>query len=399
MPERETTILDYIYTIVKWWKFIFFFTLTVGVVTAGITLTLPKWYRATATILIAQEQSDLSILTKLSTIPSLPFGGALDINTQSNQYLAILDSRVAQKFVAEKYDLKEQYGTPNIEDAIRTLQSHVDFGLTDQGCIYINVEDTSPVQASDMANSYVYYLDSLNIRNQTEQARNNREFIQDRLGSTKKQLQAAEDTLKAFQEQNLTISPTVQFEASIKSYAELYAQKIWKEIELETIGKNLSKDHPQRVLLESEIKSIQNKLSLYEKGSISLEGPDKDTDYFVAFSEIPRIEKEYIQLKREVEIQNAVFTLLTEQVEQAKIQEARNTPTLIVLDEAVPPVRRAKPKRTITVLIMSGLACIFAVALAFAFEYINRIQKTSPAEQEKLQAIRRLLSRKSKGNG
>jgi len=343
MPERETTILDYIYTTVKWWKFIFFFTLTVGVVTAGVTLILPKWYRATATILISQEQSELSILTKLSTIPSLPFGGALDINTQSQQYLAILNSRVAQKFVAEKYDLKERYGTPNIEDAIRTLRSHVDYGLTDQGCIYINVEDTSPVQASDMANSYVYYLDSLNIRNQTEQARNNREFIQDRLRTTEKQLQAAEDTLKTFQEQSKAISPTVQFEASIKSYAELHAQKLWKEIELETIGKNLSKDHPQRVLLESEIGSIQNKLSLYEKGSISLEGTDKDTDYFIAFSEIPRIEKEYFQLKMKVEMQTAIFTLLTEQLEQAKIQEARDTPTLLSLDEAVPPVRIHQP--------------------------------------------------------
>jgi len=239
MTERETTILDYIYTIVKWWKFIFLFTFFVAVITAGVTLILPKWYRATATILVSQEQSGLSILTKLSTIPSLPFGGALDINTQSNQYLAILDSREAQKFVAEQYGLKKQYKTPNLEETIRMLRSHVNSGLTDQGCIYINVEDTSPEQASDMANAYVYYLDSLNIRNQTEQARNNREFIQGQLVSTKEQLQAAEDTLEAFQNQSGIISLPEQLKAVITIYAGLISQLDLKEIEYETMSKNL----------------------------------------------------------------------------------------------------------------------------------------------------------------
>jgi len=400
MPERETTILDYVYTIVKWWKFIFFFTFFVGVITAGITLILPKWYRATATILVSQEQSGLSILTKLSTIPSMPFGGGvLDINTQSNQYLAILDSRVAQEFVAEQYGLQKQYKTPNLEETIRMLRSHVNSGLTDQGCIYINVEDTSPEQASDMANSYVDYLDSLNIRNQTEQARNNREFIQDRLYSTKEQLQAAEDTLEAFQNQSGIISLPEQLEAVITIYAGLISQLDLKEIEYETMSKNFAVDHPNLKQIKSQIESIQNQIMSYEESTGFFKGPGNKANYFPPFAESPRLEKEYIRLKRDVEIQNALFTLLTEQVEQAKIQEARDTPTLLVLDKAVPPVRRAKPKRTIKVLIMSGLACIFAVVLAFTFEYINRIQKTSPAEQEKLQAIRRLLSRKSKGNG
>ncbi|KPK95973.1 hypothetical protein AMJ80_02600 [bacterium SM23_31] len=398
MPERETTILDYIYTIVKWWKFIFIFTLTVGVITAGITLTLTKWYRATATIIISQEQSELSILTKLSTIPYLPFGGALDINTQSQQYLAILDSRIAQEFVAERYSLQKQYKTSNLEETTRILRSHVDFGLTDQGCIYINVEDTSPVQASEMANAYVHFLDSINIKNQTEQARNNRQFIQDRLDSTEIQLQAAEDSLESFQKLNDIFSIPEQVAAGIKSYAELFAQKVAKEIELETIGMNLSKDHPARILLENEINSIQKRLDAYEKKPELLEGAEDNAAFFLPFAESPRLEKEYVRLKREVEKQNAIYTILTEQVEQAKIQEARDTPTLLPLDEAVPPERRSKPRRTITVLIMSALAFIFAMVLTFSFEYINRVQSSSPAEQEKLQAIRRLISRKPKGN-
>ena len=96
MSDKETNILDYLYTILKWKKFIFFFTFAVGVITAGITLVIPKWYSSTSTVLITEAQPGFSISSLLPGA-SIPFWGDLfNFNEESQQYMAILNSRIAQ---------------------------------------------------------------------------------------------------------------------------------------------------------------------------------------------------------------------------------------------------------------------------------------------------------------
>ena len=108
-------------------------------------------------------------------------------------------------------------------------------------------------------------------------------------------------------------------------------------------------------------------VKLFEENSGTPEYQEKYSEYMVPFRDTPRLEMQFLRLTREVEIQNTLFTLLTEQFEQAKLQEARDTPTLLTLDVAVPPIKRSSPKRTITVLIVTGMAFIFTVFVAFTF--------------------------------
>ena len=66
-----------------------------------------------------------------------------------------------------------------------------------------------------------------------------------------------------------------------------------------------------------------------------------------------------MRLTREVDIQNTLFIYLTQQYEDAKIQEARNTPTIQLLDPAIAPIKRSSPKRLLMVLIMTIITFIF----------------------------------------
>jgi uncharacterized protein involved in exopolysaccharide biosynthesis len=58
--------------------------------------------------------------------------------------------------------------------------------------------------------------------------------------------------------------------------------------------------------------------------------------------------------------------------EQAKIDEKKDTPVVLVLDTAVPPQRKSKPKRTLIVLIFTALAFMFASSWAFLSEIYDR---------------------------
>ena len=398
MSDKETNILDYLYTILKWKKFIFFFTFAVGVITAVITLVIPKWYSSTSTVLITEAQPGFSISSLLPG-GSIPFGGDLfNFNEESQQYMAILNSRIAQEYIAGKFNLQEQYKQENLEETIRELRGHFDFGITDEGAIYITVEDRSPVQASEMANSYVQFLDSLNIDLQTKQARNNRVFIQRRYDQNVIEMLKVENELELFQKQNNILSLPVQLEAALKAYGDLIALSITKTIELETLENSLAPGHSKIVLLQSEIQSMDNQIRQFEESSEFQDYGNENSKYIIPFEDIPQLEMDFFRLKREVEIQNTLFTLLTQQLEQAKIQEAKDTPTLMTLDKAIPAIKRSRPKRTLTVITFSGIAFLFVIFLVFTFEYINRLQKTSPHELEKMNAIRGLLSKKSNMN-
>ena len=68
---------------------------------------------------------------------------------------------------------------------------------------------------------------------------------------------------------------------------------------------------------------------------------------------------------RHVEVQNTLYTFLTQQYEEAKIQEARDTPTVQVLDYAVLPDLKYKPVRSRIVIIGFVLATIFSMYFVY----------------------------------
>ena len=65
--------------------------------------------------------------------------------------------------------------------------------------------------------------------------------------------------------------------------------------------------------------------------------------------------------------------------EQAKIQEAKDTPTVQILDSPSWPIKKTKPKRVITVLV-AGVLCmmlsIIAVYIIVNLEYLKSTDMT-----------------------
>ena len=80
---------------------------------------------------------------------------------------------------------------------------------------------------------------------------------------------------------------------------------------------------------------------------------------------MPELETQLRQLMREVEIQNTLFTFLTQQYEEAKINEAKDNPTIQVLDPAVKPIIKYKPFRVLIVISSSIIGLIFGILVSF----------------------------------
>ena len=386
--EEKVDIYSYLTVLINYRRFVFFNLLAVCIIVAIISFLLPQWYTARTTILPPEKKSPLlslgsSLLGGLvpSTEMSLPF-----MATPSDILAVILKSRTVQEKIIEKENLKKVYKAKTLEDALKELKSHLKIVVESEGIVSLEFEDKDKWRASRVANLFVEELDEINRKTNASQAKSTRLFIEERLAQTQKDLTLAEENLRSFKEKNKAIALDEQMKSIIQGAADLKAQLVLDEIQLNVLKRNMSDSHPQVQQLRSRIAEIKKQLDLLELGNgKKIKGEGKALE--VPFSEVPSLSLELARLTREVKIQEAVFELLTQQYEQAKIQEAQDTPTIQVLDKASPPEKRSKPKRAALVGIAAVASLFLSVLFVFSVEYFKNSKVKNPEGFKKIENL------------
>jgi uncharacterized protein involved in exopolysaccharide biosynthesis len=387
---EKVNVYTYLAVLVGYRRFIFLNLVGVCMIVALLSFLLPTWYRATTTILPPGGEAALGLGVASSLLGTPPgFAASLSLPfmaTPSDIVAAILKSRVVGEAVIKEEHLMEAYRTESMERALGELFSRVQVTVTPEGLISLSYEDRDKVRAADVANQFMEQSDRIGRETSASQAKSARMFIEQRLTQTQEELTRSEENLRRFQEENKTILLDDQMRASIEKAAELKAQMVSSEIELNVLSKTMSPSHPGIRSLRSEIDEIKRQLEILEIGKDD-QGPEGKTILDVPFSEVPSLSLKLARLIREVKIQEGIFELLTQQYEQYKIQETKDTPTLQVLDRAVPPERRARPRRTFLVG-LSGILSIFAsVTFIFALEYFKTLKGRNPEGFDRLTGL------------
>jgi uncharacterized protein involved in exopolysaccharide biosynthesis len=104
-----------------------------------------------------------------------------------------------------------------------------------------------------------------------------------------------------------------------------------------------------------------------------------------AYSESPLLTFEDNRLAREVQLKQEVFLTLTKNYEEARISEVRDTPVLTVIDSAVPPVMRTRPRRLVGTVVAGLLAALVGVVLAYAFDFRKKARSEARSDYRELQ--------------
>jgi uncharacterized protein involved in exopolysaccharide biosynthesis len=387
-PEPENEKIDlasYLLVLVKYRKFIILNFITICVVVAGISLLFPNWYTAKTTILPPEKQGlSLGLSSSLlSGLSSLGGGMSLPLMaTPSDVYAAIAKSRSVAEEVIQAEDLSQYYDLKSMEQTLKEVWGHLSVSVGDEGMVAIAYEDKNPTKAASIANAFALKLDEVNRRTFTSKAKNSRLFIEERLGQTKKDLAAAEENLRNFQQENKAIAIDEQTKAAIGAAADLQAQLVLVELELNVLSKNVE-DTPELRQLQFKRQEILKQLEKLEKG-----GKGREAGLLgVPFEKVPDLTLEYARLFRELKIQETVFELLTAEYEKAKIEESKDTPTIQVLDRAVPPERKSKPKRSFMVVFAGGFSLLFSIFFVFFREFMEKSRLKNPEEYHRLQMV------------
>ena len=138
--------------------------------------------------------------------------------------------------------------------------------------------------------------------------------------------------------------------------------------------------------MQQQLAGLRSELTKLERAQISGGG-----DILLPTGKVPAAGLEYVRKFRDVKYQEAIFELLAKQFEAAKIDEAKEAAIIQVVDHAIPPDRKSKPKRTQFVMAVALVATVLASLWAFAIEARERVSK-NPVREARRIALRRYLS-------
>lgn len=363
----EIDILEYFRVIKKRWKAIAIIVSTAFVCSVVISLILPKTYRATASVLPPQGESSMSsmMMSKAQAGVGGGLGNFLGLKSPADLWLGILRSNNVSDAIISRFKLKELFGMQAIEDVRQSLSYKVEIKKTKEEIIVIAVVDSDPKRAADMANAFVEELDRVNKGLGTTGGQRTRVFLEERLVLAKGELERLEGELRKFQEGSNAVRIDEQSKAVMEAIGQVKGNIIAKEVELETFLTYTTDENPQ-------VKTVRTQLSEFRKKQRELESGKGDYGVFLPINRVPGLSVRYAEFVRDLKVQETLFELLTQQYEMAKIQEAKDSPTIQVLDEATPPDKKYKPKRSLIVMSATLLSFCAGVIYAFVADFRDR---------------------------
>jgi capsule polysaccharide export protein KpsE/RkpR len=204
------------------------------------------------------------------------------------------------------------------------------------------------------------------------------------LARAKAALKETENEMRAFQEKNRAIVLQDQTRGAIEAVARLKGEIMAAEVQLQVMRTWMTDNSPDVVGQMKRVDGMKRFLADLQFGdevkTRNVTGTRREGDFHVPFAKVPEVGLELVRLTRELKIQEAVVTLLTQQFEQARLTEARDLPTVRILDVAIPPEKHYKPKFLMyTVITFAGTLFIGAL-LPFAVQHVKRLRRAWPAD-------------------
>jgi tyrosine-protein kinase Etk/Wzc len=382
--DDEISLLDLLIVLAKHKKMILGVTIGAAVVSAIISLLLPNIYTGTAKVLPPQQSQSTAamMLGQLGGLAGLA-GSSLGIKNPNDLYVGMLKSRTVADNIIARFELQKLYEQDTMVETRNEFADNSSITTGKDGLITIEFEDRDPKRAAAIANAYVEELDKLTQSLAVTEAAQRRLFFERQLVQAKEDLSKAEVALKVTQEETGLIKLDDQGRAIIEAVAALRGQISAKEVELRAMRTFTTESNPDYIRVQQQLAGLRNELTKLERAQISGAG-----DILLPTGKVPEAGLEYVRRFRDVKYHETIFELLAKQFEAAKIDEAKEAAIVQVVDEAIAPDRKSKPRRALIVIAATLLAGFVAAFAAFAAELRDRLEN-DPVQAGRLAELRR----------
>jgi uncharacterized protein involved in exopolysaccharide biosynthesis len=368
--EDETDrILDSLRLLWKYRRILSRVALYALIASTLIAFIIPSRYESTARLMPPDNQSS-SGLAMAAAAMSGAVGGLggvagdlLGLKSTSDVFVGILTSRTVEDKLIQQFDLKKLYGSRRMEDTRNELAAHTSISVDRKSqIISITVIDKSPLRAAAMGQAYVEELNNLVAELSTSSARRERIFLEGRLQAVNQDLEAAEKDFSQFASKNTAIDVKEQGKAMVEAAANLQGQLIAAQSQYEGLREIYTDNNTRVLTIKARIDELKRQLEkLGGKGESSINASSQPGDsMYPSIRKLPLLGVAYADLYRRTKIQEAVLETLTKEYEMAKVQEAKEIPTVKVLDVAHISDKKSFPPR----LLIMFLGTAFGLVLA-----------------------------------
>jgi tyrosine-protein kinase Etk/Wzc len=390
--EENISLLDVLIILAERKKIILAIMIAVTMLAAIVSLLLPKRYIATVTLLPPAQNTSLAagftsqLGGSLGGMAALA-GGGLGLKNPNDMLVAMLQSRVVEDAMVQRFGLMRVYHARYLSDARNSFERHVAVkGNGPDGLIHISVEDANPNRAAEIANGYVDQFRQLSAHLAIGEASQRRLFFEQQLEQAKDNLANAEESLKATEEKTGVIQLDSQAKALIGSAATLRAQITAEEVKIHSMRTFATDENAQLVRAQQELDGLQAQLA-----QLTRAGANREEGLIIPKGQLSEAGLAYVRKLRDLKYHETIFEILARQFEIAKLDEARQGALIQVVDPAVVPDKRSFPKRTLIVL--GGLIGGFILGAFWALFKAGLQRARSNSEMsEKIWALRRAIS-------
>jgi capsule polysaccharide export protein KpsE/RkpR len=340
-----------------------------------IAFAIPKRYESTTQLMPPDTQSGsgLAMLAALSSKTAAgglaPLAGdLLGMKSSGALFVGILRSSTVEDRLVDRFNLRRVYGARYQQDARNTLAEKTNINEDRKsGIISITVTDRDPKRAAAIANAYVEVLNQLVAELSTSSAHRERVFLEDRLAGVKRDLDQASQDFSQFASKNKTIDLKEEGRAMLQGAATIEGQLIAAESELKGLQAIYTDNNVRVRAVQGRIAELRQQMEKLGGSSSEKVGSTASDSMHPSLSTLPLLGVTYADLYRRVQIQEAVYEALTQQYELAKVQEAKETPSVKLLDPANFPEHKSYPPR-----LLVALSCMVLAILATSFFLIGQ---------------------------
>lgn len=371
--STDVSMLDLIAVLVGKKRLVLGLPFMAALIMAGISLSLPNIYTASTVILPPQQGGSSAAL--LAQLAGGVVGGALGsgLRNPSDLYVAMLRSRTIEDKLIERFDLMTIYDVSIRERARSKFKEMSKISAAREGTIVISTEDTDPKRAAELANGYVEELYKLTQVLAITESSQRRLFFERHLLEAKDKLSAAELAARQQLAQGGVVKVDEQGRSIVTTTAQWRAKISAQEVQISAMRAFASDANPDLKLAQRELEAMQAALAKLEDGPGKGQGASSKG-------------LQSLRVLRDVKYYETLYELLAKQYEVARIDESKDASLIQVLDKAVVPELKSKPKRAVMVLLAAAVAA-FAVTLWISLAYFLQCARRNPEQARRLDAI------------
>jgi uncharacterized protein involved in exopolysaccharide biosynthesis len=353
-----------------------------------VALLIPAQYESSVYLMPPDNQSTsglamLAALSAKSGIAGGVAGDVLGVKSSGALFVRILASRTIQDRLIARFQLKKVYSIKLDEGARSKLAENS--GLSEDrknGVIAISVTDRDPKRAAAIAQAYVDELNVLVAQLSTSAAHRERVFLEQRLSAVKQDLDEASQKFSQFASKNTAIDIKEQGRAMVDAASKLQGELIAADAQLKGLEEIYTSNNVRVIGLKARVSELQRQLEkLGGKGISATDqtGGSYDSGY-PSMRELPILGVTYSDLYRRTRIEETVYETLTQQYELAKVQEAKETPSVKILDAPLVPEKKSFPPRTLIALLGAFLGLGAATMFVFVRSHWDEVDLNDPGK-------------------